>query len=133
MTISPVEVYFILQLDSIRDVAGMLLFILGVSSVLSSVIFFMSLDDCFGSDGTVSVIMKKFCMLSISLFFIFTIIRAFLPSTKRMAAVILLPQVINNEKVQQLPEDVLDLVQSLIKEWTTQGTGAKDGKGVGKL
>lgn len=124
MTISPIEVYFIMQLDSIRDVTGLLSFFIGISIAASAVVFFLSFDDCFESDGTIRMFMKKISTISLSLFFVLMLIRAFLPSTKQMAAVILIPQIINNEKVQQLPEDILNLVQNLIREWTLQPNDA---------
>lgn len=134
MNISPIEVYFILQLDSIRNTTGSLLFIIGLLTAISAVVFFLSFDDCFGSDGTVRALTKKLCTISLSLFSVLLLVQAFIPSTKQMAAVLILPQVVNNEKVQQLPEDILNLVQSFIKEWTVQNSdNPTDRKMVGKL
>lgn len=134
MNISPIEVYFILQLDSIRNAIVALLIIIGLPTVISAVIFFLSFDACFEFDGTVRALTKKLCTMSLSLFFVLFLVQAFIPSTKQMAAVLILPQVVNNEKVQQLPGDILNLVQSLIKEWTVQNSdNTTDRKVVGNL
>lgn len=122
MPISPVEVYFILQLDSFREIINILLVLIAISTVFSTIVFFVSHDDWLHSDERFMGVIKKTCKISLTLFIIFILVRAFLPTTKQMATVILLPQVINNENVQQLPEDILKLVQTLIKEWTTQAS-----------
>ena len=60
MNISPIEVYFILQLDSIRNAIVALLIIIGLPTVISAVIFFLSFDACFESDGTVRALTKNY-------------------------------------------------------------------------
>lgn len=46
------------------------------------------------------------------------IIRVFMPSSKTLAAMYVLPPIVNNESVQALPSEVLDFVRSYIKQYT---------------
>ena len=48
------------------------------------------------------------------------IIRVFMPSSKTLAAMYVLPPIVNNESVQALPSEVLDFVRGYIKQYTPQ-------------
>jgi hypothetical protein len=40
-----------------------------------------------------------------------------IPSTKEAAAIYLLPKIVNNEKVQKLPENFTNLLNAKMEEW----------------
>ena len=46
---------------------------------------------------------------------IFALTALFTPTTKEMAAIIVVPKIINNEQVKELPDNVLDLANEWIK------------------
>jgi hypothetical protein len=43
-------------------------------------------------------------------------IAAFIPTSKEMAAILVIPKIVNNEKLTQLPDRVLDLANQWIEE-----------------
>lgn len=122
MTVSPFEVYMIMQLDSLislfkgfawaAGILGVMFFAFGLICWASSI----EEEDqgiilgrkCFKFTTWVCVPALLFCMVTSTL----------LPNTKTIAAMYLVPTVINNEQVQKLPEDLLKLFRGLIKDWT---------------
>lgn len=58
----------------------------------------------------------KYFLCFLPLAFIFLLIGVLTPTTKEMAAILVLPKIINNQKVQQLPDKVLDLANEWIEE-----------------
>ena len=46
------------------------------------------------------------------------LLNLFIPNTKTVAAMVLVPPIVNNEQVQQIPDDILTFVRSVIKEYT---------------
>ena len=60
----------------------------------------------------------SFCRFSSIIVPIFVLLNVFVPNTKTVAAMILVPPITNNEQVQQIPEDILTFVRSVIKEYT---------------
>ncbi len=54
----------------------------------------------------------------------FTLGCIFIPTTKQMAAIIVVPKIINNKQVQEIPEKLMGLCDAWIKEKTDElGTG----------
>jgi hypothetical protein len=51
----------------------------------------------------------------------------FIPSTKELAAIYLIPKIVNNEQVQQVPDAALKLLNLKMEEWIkdTVGEGEK--------
>lgn len=60
----------------------------------------------------------SFCRFSSIIVPIFVLLNVFVPNTKTVAAMILVPPITNNEQVQQIPEDILTFVRSVLKEYT---------------
>jgi hypothetical protein len=58
------------------------------------------------------------CKFSSIIIPIFVLLNVFIPNTKTVAAMILIPPIVNNEQVQQIPDDILTFVRSVIKEYT---------------
>ena len=61
---------------------------------------------------------KKEVAITTSLLLIFLMFTLFIPSTKEMAAIYVIPKIVNNAQVQQLPDNLLNLVNTKLKEWT---------------
>ena len=119
--VTPFETYLILQLDDISGGLGIMLFILGVVIVGISAVYLVVSSDFFSDERKVAdrIRISKTALKYLSLcFFSIFLIKIFLPSTKTMAAVYLLPPIVNNQEVQKLPEEILDLLRGLIREWT---------------
>lgn len=120
MEISPWLVYWLMQLDSICkfvDVvafigSALLLVLIAVRTVCKSVPEHDRDAKAFYNATT------KLCRFGSIIIPIFILLNVFIPNTKTVAAMILIPPIINNEQVQQIPDDVLAFVRSVIKEHT---------------
>jgi hypothetical protein len=120
MEISPWLVYWLMQLDSIclftevtAVLGSMLLFALTVLRAVSKVNAEYNRDD--EAFYNVTTPLFKFSSIIIPVFILLSI---FIPNTKTLAAMIIVPPIINNEQVQQIPDDILTFVRSIIKEYT---------------
>lgn len=51
-----------------------------------------------------------------------TFAKPFIPTTKQMVAIYALPPAINNEEVQQLPENILRFINKQLREWAEETT-----------
>lgn len=109
MEISMTEMYWLLKLDSIR-----FLFFMGaaVLCVFGSVVsgFLSDTSDLPGKKIFIGWTMS----LATGCFFL--IFAVFIPSTKQLASIVVLPKIINNEQVQEIPERLLDLGLSWLEE-----------------
>lgn len=120
MEISPWLIYWLMQLDSICNFVD---FISVIGTLILIVLFVFRTvwktrihydDDCEVAYNATTLLNKLLC-ITIPLF---VLINVFIPSTKTVAAMILIPPIINNEQVQQIPDDILTFVRSVIKEYT---------------
>lgn len=71
---------------------------------------------------TCGAIIKK-----VSLVFLFFNLGWLIPTTKEMVAILVVPKIANNEKIQQLPDNLLNLVNDWIKELEPKKDTAKNG------
>jgi hypothetical protein len=107
MELTTMQLYWIIKLDTFLDITGFLSFLLGLLAFTCIIgLFSCSIIQDFKEFLS---IWKKFSKYSIPLFIIFLSVSVFLPTTKQMAALIVLPKIINNEKVQEIPQKLLDL------------------------
>ncbi len=101
--ITPTQMYWITRLDNIYNilaVGALITLVIGVTFLL---VFFVS--DC-GKD------LKGFKVWGIRtlvLGVLLLVAHAFVPTTKQMAAIIVVPKIMNNEKVQTVGNKVYDL------------------------
>ena len=52
---------------------------------------------------------------------VFSIIGAvFTPTTKQMIAIITIPKIVNNEQIQEMPDNALRLINQKLKEWAEE-------------
>ena len=110
MIITPFEMYILLMLDNISMAATAASIILGVLSVFA--LLGVCINNVEENDKKyVLKIVKTICRA-----FVFcTLVSVFLPNTKQAATIILVPKILNNEKVQDIGQNGLDLANNLLK------------------
>lgn len=120
MEISPWLVYWLMQLDSICNfvkciavLGSILLIVLIILRIIVKA--YVEWDEEAEAFYTVTTPLYKFSSVVIP---IFVLLNVFIPNTKTVAAMILIPPIVNNEQVQQIPDDILTFVRSVIKEYT---------------
>ena len=112
--ITPFEVYLIMKLDSIC-IASV---IVGLMSFVCAIFFCVGYlgeysEDTFKKPAIVSVVVTLLC----------AIVAIVTPTTKQAAAIIMIPKIVNNEKIQDIGgktldvgNDLLDLANQYIQE-----------------
>lgn len=106
---SSLSMYFILMLDNIRGVFGFLSFLSVSNFVLFLICYFFMLEKIDKVPelyiNTVKKYFKRITLVSI----LFVMIHTFTPTTKQMAAIIVIPSVVNNENVQRFSNGLGEL------------------------
>ena len=120
MEISPWLIYWLMQLDSICNFVQVIA-VLG-SILLAILIIFRIIFKAYAEwdeeAKTFYIVTTPLCKFSSIIIPIFVLINLFIPDTKTVAAMVLVPPIVNNEQVQQIPDDILTFVRSVIKEYT---------------
>lgn len=100
MELTTMQLYWIIKLDTFHA------FSVGISIILivalACIAFISDMEDEWK-------VFKVYFKYFIWIFPVFLFLATFLPTTKEMAAIIVLPKIINNEKLQEIPNKVLDL------------------------
>ena len=120
MEISPWLVYWLMQLDSICKFVDFIAIIgsvllIGLIAIRTACKAAPEEDD--GAKAFYNVT-TNLCKFSCVIIPIFVLLNVFIPNTKTVAAMILIPPIVNNEQVQQIPDDILTFIRSVIKEYT---------------
>ena len=120
MEISPWLIYWLMQLDSICKFVDVVAFLGSLLLLILTVIRTASKSAPKNDTGAhafydATTNLYKFSCVIIP---IFVLLNVFIPNTKTVAAMILIPPIVNNEQVQQIPDDILTFVRSVIKEYT---------------
>lgn len=110
--ITPMQMYWLLKLD---DIIGGCVLMCGVllACMLLSVLIFCNANEM------ENIKVKKYAGISFLLAMIgiifFGAVRVFLPSTNQMAAIYMIPAIVNNERVQRIGNKTLDISEDLLK------------------
>lgn len=120
MEISPWLIYWLMQLDSICKFVDVVAFLGSLLLIILIVIRTACAHAPKYDDGakTFYNATTNICKFSSIIIPIFVLLNVFIPNTKTVAAMILIPPIVNNEQVQQIPDDILTFVRSVIKEYT---------------
>ena len=118
--ISPWLIYWLMQLDSICEFVRVVAIIgsallIGLIAIRIMCIYASEYDSDAKAFYNYTTKLYKFGSIIIP---IFILINVFIPNTKTVASMIIIPPIINNEQVQQLPNDVLIFIHSIIEEYS---------------
>ncbi len=104
------QIYWITRMDSFSTAAtavGIIFSIAALIFLIVSVCFWCEEKDC----------KMFFVALSIQIFCLCIVVGAcFIPNTKEMCVIKMLPRIINNEQVQELPQQIVELANEWIEE-----------------
>lgn len=134
MTISPFELYMILKLDDIHNLLsafGAVLFIsFIISAILLAVWFFTSMDDLDDiSFRFARRMIKKIFSILLGALFVVLLLQAAIPTTRQMAAILVVPAIVNSEFMQKdLPADLRE-IYTLAKEGMFKALTDEKGEG----
>ena len=106
--ISNLELYMILKLT---DIVSLNLVIAIISFLVVIIVsIFCSIEEAWTIFG------KNICIIGLCIFIISSTVCTLLPTTKQMAAIIIIPAMINDEKVQTITSNGLNILEEYTKE-----------------
>ena len=121
--ITPMQMYWLLKLDDISGFCTVALFVSLFLLWIGMTAYWIGDENANEKDKkTVRIL---FCLAVISGIF-FGCVKTFLPSTKQMAAIYVIPAIANNEKIRQIGNDTLDITNQLLnltKEYLEEKVG----------
>ena len=113
---TPMAIYLLMQVDNFKETIS---FLFGITVVIlfgmliASIVF---IDASSEEQKALAKFRKWFIAVFASLIILDTVI----PDSKTIAAMYAVPAVVNNEQVQQLPEEILTFVRDFLKEHTSK-------------
>jgi len=106
------QIYWITRLDSLNVALAIIWIALAIASVAMIIgAFVYSLDD--ELEQYPVGVMKKITITTVAVL----LLSIFIPSTKEVAAIYLIPKIANNEQVQKLPENFVKLLNVKMEQW----------------
>jgi hypothetical protein len=118
MTITPFQMYWLVMLDSLSSVFIGTGIVIAIPLAILVIVYLVYL-----TEDKIKIVNSKLFFLWI-LPFVFVVIGNLIPSTKQMAAILIIPKIVNNQKVQEIPNKLLTLAE----EWMDELRPTKDKK-----
>ena len=116
------QMYWITRLDALQGDGVVVIiifsFFLGITAfIIATVAKYAGNDE---DAIKIAQVTSRCSKILLSIGFSLILLLAFVPSTKEMAAIIIVPKIVNNEKIQELPENLLELSNEWIKAKTKE-------------
>lgn len=111
------QMYWLTRLDVIHGVFCVLILVSCLSLTVCGIVWRDNLDDRYGKEsGAIIKSCKTFFKNVFNLLILLIMVLVFLPRTNEMAAILIIPKIMNNQKIQQMPDRVLDLANVWLEE-----------------
>ena len=116
-------VYWLTRLDGIVSACEGIQVVAFIAFVIAGAFYTFAImtgeDNGYEQDKIASITsFLKQAMFSLFVSFVIaSAVRMFTPTQKEMAAIYLLPKIVNNEQVRELPSNVLTLMNKKLEEW----------------
>lgn len=120
--------YWITRLDAINIFFGISAGIVGMAAILLFVFGLCDRGMAYGKDdkdyinGTK---MLRHGIVAMVIAFVLGIAIVFIPTTKEMCAIYMVDYLKDNEKVQKMPEQIIDAASAFLEEQANKGKGKK--------
>ena len=120
MNLTPEMMYWLTRCDSICTAGFTFSVLFGIGAVFSTMFLFIEIE-------SVKFFNKMICVFFLLLFFISVATCVFVPTTREMAAIYVVPKIANSETVKDLGEGIVTLAREWIQELRPNKTkgGAK--------
>lgn len=121
MEISPLLIYFVGQLDAFNGVCGLTSFLGGIALIIMNIIKAVSFCDSsttyeLKTYNKVKLVTDKTNKVLGPIVFAAFLGAAFLPSRSTVAAMIVVPAIVNNENIQNISKNTLQWAEEYIKD-----------------
>lgn len=121
MEISPLLIYFVGQLDAFNGVCGLTSFLGGIALIIMNIIKAVSFCDFsttyeLKTYNKVKLVTDKTNKVLGPIVFVAFLGVVFLPSRSTVAAMIVVPAIVNNENIQNISKNTLQWAEEYIKD-----------------
>lgn len=120
--ITTTQMYWLTRLDDIRHVLGSIIWMPIAWVTIVAVVSFCCFLACIDMDDVRPVVVKRInkaswmCVPAVFWIVATQIAMALIPSTAQMAAIVVVPRIVNNEKVQTVGNRLYDLAAEWLDE-----------------
>ena len=114
MEITPLTVYLLYLLENLHS-ASKIIIVLSIAIILVSGTWLATVDESWVNPKTIPKVTRTL-KIFIIVFICSFIAKSVIPNGKILVAMYIIPKVVNNEAVQQLPGELLEFVRSYLKE-----------------
>ena len=122
-------VYWITRLDSVLRGAEVMVALAIIGTVVAAVIALIEKCDTRGRDDDedrkLPRLLKVFIAMSVTLLFLATSVRLFMPSAKEMAAIKIIPAVASGKTIEELGSGAGRVVELLVKSLGEDGRSSR--------
>ena len=119
MTISPLEIYLISLVDKIGAISEVIVFLSGLASAILLTFWIIGKSESYKTEDDEKILKRLWRCFKITVTCVIcsTLIHTFVPSSKTIAAMYLIPAIVNNEHIQNSTSNALRMLEELTKEW----------------
>ena len=119
MTISPLEIYFISLVDKIDSISEVAIFLGCLATGAFLFFWLVGKAEIYKSEEDEKTLRRLWrCLKFASMGLICgALINIFVPNSKTIAAMYLIPAIVNNEHIQNSTSNALKMLEGLTKEW----------------
>jgi hypothetical protein len=118
MEISMFTIYLFTRLDAIKVSCVSIFLTITILSIFFGIV--VGIDEYAREDSKWGLKFKKSIVMLFLIYFISFVGTVCIPTQKEIAAIYLIPKIVNNEQSQELPDNFLKLLNSKLKEYITE-------------
>lgn len=122
--LTSMDMYWLTRLDSLNTWLGTVVVMAGLASVVSVL---MAIVATFREDDS-AFDLRRIAKYIVGVFFVLGTISVFVPTTKEMVAIYVVPAIANNEQVRSIPDTALKLADEYLKQKLDELVGEKHKK-----
>lgn len=111
-----VQMYWFLMLDNIKTITMIPGIIFGISTMVFIVCIMVNGEDWDDLTDHWKIVFIRGSIISFIFAFIFISLTCMIPSTKQMAIIYVVPKIVNNKQVQEIPKKMLELSTEWLEE-----------------
>lgn len=118
-------VYGLTVIGRLNEVCSIVCIVTLFAVIGVSIVFFLMKS---GRDDDEAALCAKWNKRLVVVFLLCGMIYLFVPTGKELAAIYLIPKIVNNEQVQQVPDNALKLLNLKMEEWIEETAGVEGEK-----
>lgn len=113
--ITTTQMYFLLRLDQLSSIIQGFFVVSAIIFIIFNGLLFISKVEKVEEDDSLLIFIKKRIKIVTIIFILSLFSSIVVPDTKEMAAIYIIPKIINNEKIQDIGNKSLDIGNDLLE------------------